>query len=66
MQSQQNAETISSLTEKIRVKMNEVTKASTNTAVKSQAQTAATNEMVQAVEEMTGLAKRIAEIASDL
>jgi CRP-like cAMP-binding protein len=64
--SQENAEAIFRLTDKISSKMDEVTSSSENTAAKSQAQTGAIGNMVTSVEEVNGLAKRLVQIAGSL
>jgi methyl-accepting chemotaxis protein len=65
-QSKANAEQIANLTEQIDLKMGSVTSASENSARKSNEQSAATQQMVMAIEDVAGLAERLAGIAKSL
>jgi methyl-accepting chemotaxis protein len=65
-QSKTNAEQIAELTELIWQKMDQVTIASENSAKKSNEQAFATQQMVTAIEEVAGLAERLAGIAKSL
>lgn len=64
--SRQNADKMSALTLQINVKMEQVTQASTTSTQKSQEQSLATHNMVNSVEEVAGMAHKLAEIANSL
>lgn len=64
--SRQNADKMSALTLQINVKMEQVTQAATTSTQKSQEQSLATHNMVNSVEEVAGMAHKLAEIANSL
>jgi methyl-accepting chemotaxis protein len=64
--SRQNADKMSALTLQINMKMEQVTLASSTSTQKSQEQSLATHNMVSSVEEVAGMAHKLAQIANSL
>jgi methyl-accepting chemotaxis protein len=64
--SRQNAEKMNDLTLQINAKMEQVTQASYTSTQKSQEQSLATHNMVASVDEVAGMANRLANIANSL
>lgn len=64
--SRQNAEKMNNLTLQINAKMEQVTKASYTSTQKSQEQSLATHNMVASVDEVAGMANKLANIANSL
>lgn len=64
--SRQNADEMSALTLQINMKMEQVTLASSTSTQKSREQSLATHNMVSSVEEVAGMAHKLAQIANSL
>jgi methyl-accepting chemotaxis protein len=64
--SRHNADKMSTLTLQINAKMEQITQASFTSTKKSQEQSSATHDMVSSVEEVAGMANKLAKIANSL
>jgi CRP-like cAMP-binding protein len=64
--SRQNADKMNTLTLQINMKMEQVTQASYTSTLKSKEQSLATHNMVSSVEEVAGMANKLAQIANSL
>jgi methyl-accepting chemotaxis protein len=64
--SRQNADKMNTLTLQINTKMEQITQASYTSTLKSQEQSLATHNMVNSVEEVAGMANKLAQIANSL